>query len=93
MKEFKKVEDQIKSTKCGVCHPTSDKKKRNDFGMALQKHLGKVPPKTGETDVKKIEEAVVKTLKDKSSVEGKTFGDLVDDGKLPGKPPEKGDKK
>jgi hypothetical protein len=91
MKEFKKVEEQVKKVKCGVCHPTNDKKKRNDFGEALQKHLGKVP-KTGESDTKKIEAALTKSLKEKSSVEGKTFGDLVNDGKLPGKPPEKTDK-
>ncbi len=91
MKEFKKVEEQVKKVKCGVCHPTNDKKKRNDFGQALQKQLGKVP-KTGESDTKKIEAALTKALKEKSSVEGKTFGDLIKDGKLPGKTPEKSEK-
>ena len=91
MKEFKKVEEQVKKVKCGVCHPSDDKKKRNDFGQALQKQLGKIK-KTGESDTKKIEAALTKTLKEKSSVEGKTFADLINEGKLPGTAPEKGGK-
>jgi hypothetical protein len=39
-------------------------------------------------EVDKIKEALKKTEKGKSSVEGKTFGDLINDGKLPGKAPE-----
>jgi hypothetical protein len=87
-KEYKKISEQVVKVKCGVCHPTNDKKKHNDFGLAMKKHLGEIK-KTGETDTKKIEAALVKCLKEKSSVEGKTFGDLVEEGKLPGKAPEK----
>jgi hypothetical protein len=36
-----------------------------------------------EKDVAKIKEALVKVEKEKSSVEGKTFGDLLKEGKLP----------
>jgi len=73
---------EIETAKCGVCHG-SDKKVRNDYGMAIGKALGE--PKV--TDVEKIKAALKKAEGEKSSVEGKTFGDLIKDGKLPGKAP------
>ena len=36
-----------------------------------------------EKDEAKIKEAFTKTEKEKSAIEGKTFGDLLKDGKLP----------
>jgi cytochrome c553 len=65
---------------CAVCHPEKDKKKRNNYGVAL---AGKLEKKN-ESDLDKIKEALVKTEEEKSKTEGKTFGDLIKDGELPG---------
>ena len=65
---------------CAVCHPTKSKKERNNYGAAL----GKALEKKNETDEAKIKEALVKTEKEKSATEGKTFGDLIKAGELPG---------
>ena len=73
---------EIETAKCGVCHG-SDKKVRNDYGKAVGAALGE--PKV--TDVEKIKAALKKAEGEKSSTEGKTFGDLIKDGKLPGKTP------
>ena len=73
---------EIETAKCGICHG-SDKKVRNDYGKAFGAALGE--PKV--TDVEKIKAALKKAEAEKSSTEGKTFGDLIKDGKLPGKNP------
>ncbi len=65
---------------CAVCHPVSDKKKRNDYGVALTKILGEKNVK----DADKIKEALEKTEKEKNADE-KTFGELIKAGELPGK--------
>jgi DUF4097 and DUF4098 domain-containing protein YvlB len=67
-------------TNCNVCHKegTDDKKMRNNYGEALAKNIAKM-----EKDEAKIKEAFTKTEKEKSAIEGKTFGDLLKDGKLP----------
>lgn len=65
---------------CAVCHPDKDKKKRNNYGVAL---TGKLEKKN-ESDEAKIKEALTKTEGEKSATEGKTFGDLIKAGELPG---------
>lgn len=70
----------VKKAKCLVCHPVKDKKKRNNYGVAVGKGIGK----KNQKDVKVIAEALTKAEKEKSATEGKTFGDLLKDGKLPG---------
>jgi hypothetical protein len=76
---YEKVAKENK-TNCNVCHKegTDDKKQRNNYGEALTKNIAKM-----EKDEAKIKEAFTKTEKEKSAVEGKTFGDLLKDGKLP----------
>ena len=80
-KKYPKVKAANKIT-CDACHVTGekDKKKRNDYGTALAKAIGK-----NEKDKGKIDEALGKTEKEKSGTKDKTFGDLLEDGKLPGK--------
>ena len=69
-------------TKCDACHG-KEKKVRNDYGKAFGEALGGAKV----TDAEKIK-AALKTAEDKpSSVEGKTFGELIKDDKLPGKAP------
>lgn len=71
-----------KEMKCAACHNGGDdKKKRNDYGAALGKALGD----KNVSDAEKIKAALDKVAKEKSGTEGKTFGDLIKDGKLPGK--------
>jgi len=72
---------EAKTTKCAICHPKGKKKTdRNDYGVALAKALAA----ENQKDAKKVEEALKKAEAGKSSVEGKKFGDLLKDGKLPG---------
>lgn len=85
---FKKQYPELAKNKdlkinCAVCHNTEDNKKkkhRNNYGVALKKALGK----ENEKDKKKVADALKKIEAEKSHVEGKKFGDLIKDGKLPG---------
>ncbi len=82
-KEFWAMYPSLKEhaeTKCGACHG-SDKKVRNDYGKAVGEALGGKNVKDGE----KIKEALKKAASEKSGTDGKTFGELIEDGKLPGK--------
>ena len=63
---------------CNVCHEGTKKSDRNDYGKALAKAAGK-----NEKDSGKIDEALKKTEAEKNA-DGKTFGSLLDEGKLPG---------
>ena len=65
---------------CAVCHPKTDKKVRNNYGAAVGGKL----EKKNETDEAKIKEALTKAEGEKSATEGKTFGDLIKEGVLPG---------
>jgi len=68
---------------CTVCHPAVDNKKkkhRNNYGVAVKEALGTKK----EKDTDKITEALKKIASQESHVDGKTFGDQINDGKLPG---------
>ena len=80
--EYPALKAEVETAKCGVCHGT-DKKVRNDYGKAVGEALGAKMVK----DEEKIKAALKKAEAHKSSTEGKTFGDLIKDGKLPGKAP------
>ena len=67
------------AAKCGICHPGMDKKEKNDYGVALGKALAK-----NEKDAGKIKEALKKVEGEKGA-DGKTFGEHLKEGKLPGK--------
>ncbi|HWC90281.1 MAG TPA: hypothetical protein VG433_11510 [Pirellulales bacterium] len=72
-----------KEAKCGVCHQGMDKKVRNDYGKAFGKDLdGKKVMDAG-----KIDAALDKVATEPSAIDGKTFGDLIKDGKLPNTKP------
>uniref|UniRef100_A0A7C2P230 Cytochrome c domain-containing protein n=1 Tax=Schlesneria paludicola TaxID=360056 RepID=A0A7C2P230_9PLAN len=81
---YEKLAAEADKVKCNVCHYGTEKKNRNDYGKAVGEALG--AKNVMEAD--KIKEGLKKAEKGKSSVEGKTFGDLINDGKLPGKAPE-----
>ncbi|MFN9718219.1 MAG: hypothetical protein ACK58L_05955 [Planctomycetota bacterium] len=65
---------------CAVCHPDKDKKVRNNYGAAVGGKL----TKKNESDEAKIKESLTKAEGEKSATEGKTFGDLIKAGDLPG---------
>jgi hypothetical protein len=67
------------TVKCGVCHPETDKKIRNEYGNAVGKGVGE----KNQKDEGKIDGALAGAEKEKSGTDGKTFGDLLKDGKLP----------
>lgn len=79
-KDFGQVIDEAK---CFVCHVGKSKKNRNDYGMALSKAIGK-----NEKGKDKINEALGK-IEDQKAADGKTFGELIKEGKLPGGEPQK----
>ena len=82
-KQYPGLKAQVKKVKCAVCHPKANNKKkkiRNSYGKALKKALGAAKVK----DKKKIAAAMEKIEKQKSAVKGKSFGDLIKAGKLPG---------
>lgn len=69
--------------KCGICHYGDSKKNRNDYG----KEFGAALPAPNCKDSGKLQEALGKAEAGKSATAGKTFGDLIKEGKLPGKNP------
>lgn len=77
------LKDATETAKCGVCHFGEKKSNRNDYGKAMGEGLGA----KNVMDQKVIGEAIKKAEAGKSSTDGKTFGDLIKDGKLPGKNP------
>ena len=85
---FKKAYPKLAKSKevkvnCSLCHNSKEnrkKKHRNDYGVAMKEALDKKK----ESDKKKIAEVLKKIEAKKSHVEGKTFLDLINDGKLPG---------
>ncbi len=80
---YESLKEEAGSSKCLVCHYGDSKKNRNDYGAAFGEALGAPNIKAAA----QIVEALKKAESGKSSVEGKTFGDLIKEGKLPGKNP------
>ena len=76
-KKYPKVADQITTQKCKVCHG-KNKKQRSDFATALTKAVGK----KNQKDADKIIAAFDKVA-DQEYSDGKKYGDLLKDGKLP----------
>ncbi len=80
--EYTKVDaSTIEDTKCGICHggeKGANKKKLSKYAEELAKGLGGKNVK----DEEKIKEAL-KAAEKGDAGGGKTFGDLLKDGKLP----------
>ncbi len=75
---------EVAKVKCGVCHPPGAaqmKKARNDFGQALEKALNAKNVIKNDDIMKAL--STIET--ENSAAEGKTFGDLIKAGTLPGK--------
>jgi hypothetical protein len=82
------VIEVVKEAKCDVCHYGTTKTNRNDYGVALSKiGLTKENHKKLASDKEKLNTflmAVFKRSESAKSVSGKTFGELLKEGKLPG---------
>jgi cytochrome c2 len=84
--KYKNLESQAKDSKCLVCHFGDKKTNNNDYGIAIKKVFGE---EKNVKDVAKITEAFAKAEQEKSTANGgKTFGELIKEGKLPGTNPE-----
>ena len=78
----KMFSEAASKAKCNTCHKGKDKKGRNSYGEALAKLLTKKDRK----DVPKINSALVEVEKAHSKTDdptSPTFGDLIQQGKLP----------
>ena len=88
-KDNAKVVEAAKEAKCVVCHSAKEKKVRNDFGKAVEKNMPKKVFDELKEDkpalAKKFAEAL-KLAEEEKNADGKKFGDLLKDGKLPGTP-------
>jgi hypothetical protein len=70
--------------KCAVCHVGKTKKVRNEYGKALDELLDR---KTDAKNTAKIQDALEKVAGMKSNskdASSPTFGELIEQGKLPG---------
>ena len=85
-----KFKAAVGEAKCNVCHEGKEKKDRNEYGKALAKVLtkAKFDELKGDMDALKkfANESLEKTAGEKSSG-GKTFGELIKAGELPGGTP------
>ncbi len=80
VKEGTPLAAAVETAKCTVCHVGDSKKERNVYGQALAERLDK---KEDAKNVEKIRQALAEVAALPSAVEGKTFGDLIAEGKLP----------
>jgi hypothetical protein len=85
VKEGTPLAAAVETAKCNVCHVGKNKKDRNAYGEELAKLLDK---KTDKDDKAKIKQALEAVAKLPSKEAGKTFGDLIAAGQLPGGPAE-----
>jgi hypothetical protein len=69
-----------KDSSCNVCHVGTNKKKRNDYGAAFQKLLKK---SGGQPAIIEALEKVSKQRSKPKDDKSPTFGELIEEGKLP----------
>ena len=85
---FKKVYPKLAKSKdvkvnCTLCHNSTEnrkKKQRNNYGVAMKEALAR----NKESNKKKIADVLKKIEAKKSHVEGESYLDLINGGKLPG---------
>lgn len=80
---------EVDKVKCNVCHEGTSKKMRNEYGAAVAKLLkkGDFGPDKLKEDPEGTSKAIVEALKKieaEKSKDGKTFGEKIKEGKLPG---------
>ena len=79
-KTYEPLAKAAEEKRCAVCHGMGKKTERNNYGQAIAAVLGEQKNvKEGEA----IEKALRGVEGKESGVEGKTFGDLIKEGRLP----------
>jgi hypothetical protein len=79
-KTYEPLAEAAESKRCAVCHGMGKKTERNGYGQALAEVLG---DEKNVKDEDAVEKALRAAEKKDSAVEGKTFGELIKEGKLP----------
>ncbi len=84
---------KVKAEKCNVCHYGKSKKNKNDYGLALSKLIKKkefsgARVKAEPDKVKAELDKAFKKVGEVKKKSGKTFGELIKAGELPGTAPE-----
>lgn len=78
---YPQLEAETKKVKCNICHFGKKKTNRNNYGSTLHEALGEGAKNIKDADKVK---AALKVIEEKeSAVDGKTFGQLIEEGKLP----------
>jgi len=77
----------VESAKCNVCHAGKSKKERNVYGAQLAERLDKEDKKNVEK-IRKVLDEVAALSSDPANASAPTFGQLIEQGKLPGGTPE-----
>jgi hypothetical protein len=83
--DFAKAFDKVK---CNVCHEGTNKKMKNEYGLAVGKYLKKADfgPDKIAADKEGKEKAIVEALKkveEEKAKDGKSFGEKIKAGTLP----------
>jgi predicted alpha/beta hydrolase family esterase len=76
--KYTKLSQADQDKKCAMCHGAENKKQRSAYAEALGKALGAKMVK----DVEKINAALTE-VESKEYEDGKTYGSLLNEGKLP----------
>lgn len=79
-KTYQPLAEAAEEKRCAVCHGMGKKTERNTYGQAIVEVLGE---EKNVKDADAIEKAIRGVEEKDSGVEGKTFGDLIKEGKLP----------
>lgn len=79
-KTYEPLAEQAEMKKCSVCHGMGKKTERNAYGEAL---VAALKDEKNVKDKESIEKVLKSAEATKSSIESKTFGDLIKEGKLP----------
>ena len=79
-KTYKPLAEAAEAKKCTTCHGMGKKTERNRYGQAIAAAFGEGK---NVKDATNVEKALRGVESKPSGVEGKTFGDLIKEGKLP----------
>ena len=79
-KTYEPLAETAESKRCAVCHGMGKKTERNAYGKALVETLGEGK---NVKEAAAVEKALRAAEAKKSEVAGKTFGELIKEGKLP----------
>lgn len=77
--QYPHIEPLTREAKCSVCHCKEQKRAINEYGQALAKALKIKNVKNRDV----ISKSLVEAEEAESTTPGKTFGDLIKEGKLP----------